>query len=126
MRRILAAVPAPMAVAERQLQLWSTPHGVAKAALAHNATVQAHTIAFTLPDRITLKAAVGGQGLIEKVEAAYPHPVVGDMPVEVPYAEDRDFGGVKFPTRIRQTAGGFPALELLPMTDLHRAAGHSH
>jgi glyoxylase-like metal-dependent hydrolase (beta-lactamase superfamily II) len=30
----------------------------------------------------------------------------------VTYADYRDFGGVKFPTKIRQTYAGFPALEL--------------
>jgi glyoxylase-like metal-dependent hydrolase (beta-lactamase superfamily II) len=34
------------------------------------------------------------------------------MPVEVAYADYRDFGGVKFPMRIRQAAGGFPAADL--------------
>jgi glyoxylase-like metal-dependent hydrolase (beta-lactamase superfamily II) len=32
--------------------------------------------------------------------------------VTVSYADYRDFGGVKFPTKIRQSYGGFPALEL--------------
>src|SRR5262245_29761117 len=32
-----AAVPAPIALAERQLQLWTTPHGVVKAAIERNA-----------------------------------------------------------------------------------------
>jgi len=34
------------------------------------------------------------------------------MAVTVSYADYRDFGGVKFPTKIRQSYGGFPALEL--------------
>ena len=34
------------------------------------------------------------------------------MPVEITYADYKDFGGVKFPTRIRQAAGGFPTLDL--------------
>jgi glyoxylase-like metal-dependent hydrolase (beta-lactamase superfamily II) len=34
------------------------------------------------------------------------------MAVTVSYADYRDFGGVKFPTKIRQTYGSFPALEL--------------
>ena len=33
--------PALAAVADRQYQLWITPHGVMKAAMKHNATVQA-------------------------------------------------------------------------------------
>jgi hypothetical protein len=35
--------PALAAVADRQHQLWITPHGVMKAAMKHNATVQAQT-----------------------------------------------------------------------------------
>src|SRR6266581_4653048 len=38
------AVPAPAAVADRVQQLWLTPHGVIKAAMAHKATVQAQTV----------------------------------------------------------------------------------
>lgn len=107
-----AATPVPIALAERQAQLWTMPHGVVKAALAQQATVQGGHVAFTVPGRLTVKAAVDDQGLIGKVEAVYPHPVVGDMTLEVVYADYRDFGGVKFPTRIRQTIGGHPALDL--------------
>jgi glyoxylase-like metal-dependent hydrolase (beta-lactamase superfamily II) len=107
-----AAVPAPIAQGERQMQLWATPHGVIKAALANNATAQGRAIAFTVPGRMTVKAALNDQKLVERVEAVIPNPVVGDLTVEVTYGEYKDFGGVKFPTRIRQSAGGFPALEL--------------
>jgi glyoxylase-like metal-dependent hydrolase (beta-lactamase superfamily II) len=107
-----AAVPAPIGLIERQMQLWSTPHGVVKAAIANNATVQGRVIAFALPGRITVKAALTDQNLIERVEAVIPNPVLGDMPVEITYADYKDFGGVKFPTRVRQSAGGFPSFDL--------------
>jgi len=107
-----AAISTPIALLERQTQLWITPHGVVKAALANNATKQGRTIAFTLPNRVPVKATVDAQNLIERVEAAVPNPVLGDTPLEVTYAEYRDFGGVKFPTKIRQSAGGFPSLDL--------------
>jgi len=107
-----AAVPAPIGLIERQMQLWSTPHGVVKAAMANNATVQGRVIAFALPGRITVKAALTDQNLIERVEAVIPNPVLGDMPVEITYADYKDFGGVKFPTRVRQSAGGFPSFDL--------------
>jgi hypothetical protein len=48
-------VPAPIALADRQFQLWATPHGVVKAAMAHNATMQGRTISFTVPGRFSLK-----------------------------------------------------------------------
>jgi hypothetical protein len=105
-------VPAPIAMIERQMQLWTTPHGVVKAATANNATVQGRVIAFALPGRITVKAVLTDQNLIERVEAVVPNPVLGDMAVEVTYADYKDFGGVKFPTRVRQSAGGFPTLDL--------------
>lgn len=107
-----AAIPAPIALAERQMQLWTTPHGVAKAALANNATVQGHGIAFAVPGRMTVRAALNAQNLVERVEAVIPHAVLGDVTVEVTYADYKDFAGVKFPTRIRQSAGGFPTLDL--------------
>jgi glyoxylase-like metal-dependent hydrolase (beta-lactamase superfamily II) len=107
-----ASVPAPIALLERQLQLWATPHGVVKAALRHGATVQGRTVAFTVPGRFRVKATLDDRGLVERVEATLPHPVVGDLAVEVSYADYRDFGGVQFPTRIRQAAGGFPSLDV--------------
>ena len=100
--------PAPVALVERQLQLWTTPHGVIKAAMANNATVQGRTVAFAVPGRYSIKATLDDRGMVERVEAVLSSPVVGDMPVEVTYADYRDFGGVKFPMRIRQAAGGFP------------------
>jgi glyoxylase-like metal-dependent hydrolase (beta-lactamase superfamily II) len=106
------AAPVPVALVERQLQLWTTPHGLVKAAMASNATVQGRTIAFAVPGRYTVRATLDDRNLVEKVEAVLSNPVVGDMPVEVVYADYRDFGGVKFPTRIRQGAGGFPAMDM--------------
>jgi glyoxylase-like metal-dependent hydrolase (beta-lactamase superfamily II) len=101
-----------MALAERQVQLWSTPHGVIKAALAGRGTMQGRTIAFAVPGRFKATATLDAASLIERVDATVPNPVLGDMAVTVSYADYRDFGGVKFPTRIRQSAGGFPALDL--------------
>ena len=107
------AAPAPVALIERQLQLWITPHGVIKAAMANNATVQGRAVIFAVPGRYTMKATLDGRGLVEKVEAVLSNPVVGDMALEVSYADYREFGGVKFPMRIRQAAGGFPSVDLV-------------
>ncbi len=106
------AAPAPVALIERQLQLWTTPHGLVKAAAVNNATVQGRTIAFAVPGRYTVKATLDAGGLVEKVEAVISNPVVDDTSVEVTYCDYRDFGGVKFPMRIRQSAGGFPTVDL--------------
>ncbi len=107
-----AAVPQPRYLGELQVQLWTSPHGVVKAALANRATVEGRTIAFAIPGKVRVKATIDGQHLIEKVEAVYANQVVGDMTVETSYADYRDFGGVKFPMRISQSAGGLPSLDL--------------
>jgi glyoxylase-like metal-dependent hydrolase (beta-lactamase superfamily II) len=106
-------VPAPITLAERQFQAWATPHGVLRAARANNATVQGRTIVFAVPNRFMLRATVGDDNLITKVDGVIPNPVVGDLPVEITYSEYRNFGGVMFPTRIREKTGGFPSLDLM-------------
>ena len=106
------AVAAPIALGERQLQLWSTPHGVIKAAQKNPAGAQGRTIAFGVPGQFKATAFLDAANLVERVEATLSSPVLGDMPVTVSYSDYRDFGSVKFPTKIRQSYGGFPALEL--------------
>jgi glyoxylase-like metal-dependent hydrolase (beta-lactamase superfamily II) len=81
--------------------------------MANHATVQGRTITFAVPDRYSIRATLDRGSLVEKVEAVLSSPVVGDMPVEIRYADYREFGpaGMKFPTRIRQMVGGFPAVD---------------
>jgi len=105
-------VAAPIALSDRQFQFWSTPQGIIKAAMANPAGVQGRTIAFGIPGRFRATASLDAANLVERVEATLSNPVLGDMAIQVSYADYRDFGGVKFPTKIRQTYGGFPALEL--------------
>lgn len=104
--------PSPIALIDRQLQLWTTPHGVVKAAMANKATVQGRVISFVVPGKFRVKATVDGQNLVEKIDAVAPNAVLGDVAVEVRYSDYKDFAGVKFPTKIRQTIGSYPALDL--------------
>ena len=112
--------PAPAAVGDRLHQLWITPHGLIKAALKYNATVQTQegggkktsTISFAVPGQFKVRAVVNDKNLIEKVESWNTNPVLGDMPTETVYADYKDFGGVQFPTKITQKQGGFPTLDL--------------
>ena len=87
--------PTPVALIDRQLQLWTTPHGVVKAAMANKATVQGRVVTFSVPGKLRVKATVDGQNLIEKVDAVVPNAVLGDLAVEIRYADYKDFGGVK-------------------------------
>jgi glyoxylase-like metal-dependent hydrolase (beta-lactamase superfamily II) len=115
-----APAPALAAVADRLNQLWITPHGVIKAAINHNATVQTQTeggkkttvISFAVPGELKVKALVNEHNQVEKVESVSTNPVLGDMLTETTYADYKDFGGVQFPTKITQKAGGFPTLDL--------------
>jgi len=98
-------------VADRQLAVWTTPHGVIKAALANNATVNGRVISFTLSG-ITVTATLGTDNLVSKVETTTDLPVIGDTVTETTYSEYKDYGGVKFPRRIVQKQGGFSILDL--------------
>jgi glyoxylase-like metal-dependent hydrolase (beta-lactamase superfamily II) len=115
------AAPVPVALVDRQLQLWTTPHGVIKMAMANNATVQGNTIYFTIPGRFRIWTTVNSQNLVEKVVALVPNAVLGDLRVEINYSDYKDFGGVKFPMRIKQTIGDYPALDLT-VTDVQTNA----
>ena len=108
--------PASMAVAtDRQLQIWLTPHGFLTAAMANRATVKrgkVMTVTFTALGKHRVIGTISGDNLVEKVESWLDNPVLGDMHVEATYSDYRDFGGFKFPTKIVQKQGGFPAFEL--------------
>ena len=105
------AAPAPAAVNGRLLALWTTPHGVIKAAQQNNATVTGKVISFTAQNT-PFKVTIGGDNLVQKVETRADDPVLGDVVTETTYSGYRDFGGVKFPTRIVQKQGGYPVLDL--------------
>lgn len=107
-----AAVPAPITLADRQFQLWATPHGILKAALGGKGSMQGRRISVAVPGRFKADALVNEQNLIEKVTGTVANAVLGDNTIEVTYADYKDFGGVKLPTKIRQSAGGHPSLEL--------------
>ena len=107
----------PRFVGDRLHQLWITPHGIVKAAQRHNATVVAGAagargIAFTQPGRFSATVWFDPDGLVQEVASTFPDPVLGDTRAITTYSEYRDFSGVKFPTRVRQTIGGHPVLDL--------------
>lgn len=112
--------PALTAVGERLHQLWITPRGIIKAAATNNATAQAQTdggkkltvLSLTVPGQFSAKAYVNDNNLVEKVESWTTNPVLGDISTETLYSDYKDFGGVQFPTRITQKAGGHPTLDL--------------
>ena len=60
--------PAPQnnTAGDRSRMLWATPHGVIKAAMANNGTLDGNTIKFTVGGR-EFTATVNAQNLVEKV-----------------------------------------------------------
>src|SRR5438876_7574898 len=108
------------AVDGRMAQIWLTPHGFIKAAMAGNAAAKAETvrgakktaISFTTPSKVRLEALLNEQNLVERIETWVDNPVLGDMLVEAVFSDYKDFGGVKFPTHILQREGGYPVLDL--------------
>jgi glyoxylase-like metal-dependent hydrolase (beta-lactamase superfamily II) len=112
-----AALPA---VAERVTQIWITPHGFLKAALQNRASAKSKTeggkkvtvVSFTGQGKYKMSGVIAPDGTVARVETFLENPVLGDMAVETTYSDYKDFGAVKFPTRIVQKQGGFPMLEL--------------
>ena len=107
---------APVALEARIHDLWTTPHGVIRAALRHNATVRSEggmsVVSFTDPGRYRATAYIDSAGVVQRVDSVMPHPVSGDTVVSTQYSGWRDWGGVKFPARIVQTMGGHQVLDL--------------
>ncbi len=115
------AVPAPAAAAERALQILLTPHGFVKAALASTPTptlteetVNGRTISaisFRHEDH-DLRGTINAENLVETIETTIQNTVLGAMPISTSFSEYEDFGGVRFPTRIVQSQGGHPTLDI--------------
>ncbi len=115
-----APVASPVALDQRVHDLWTSPHGVLQAALQNQATAsrqmldgQATTaISFSQSGRFVATAYLDAQGLVARVDSRVPNAVMGDTEVVTRYSDYRDHAGVKFPSRIRQSQGGFDTLDL--------------
>src|SRR5712692_6825637 len=107
------ANPAPAAAEVRQLDIWLTPHGFLKAALAANPTAyttmsqvpgqtgrRVTVISFTALGKYKVNGAINDQNLLEHVQTWVANPVLGDMLYETRYTGYKTFGSVKFPTDI--------------------------
>ena len=116
-----AAGPAagPRYVVDRVHALWITPYGVIKAALRYDGKTSSRTIdgkamtavVFVVPNRFRATAYVDGDRVV-RVDSRLPDPVLGEVDVMTTYSDYSTFGGFAFPTRIRQTQGGYPILDL--------------
>src|SRR5262245_58221442 len=106
----------PAVTTERQLQIWLTPHGFLKGALANKATAKKSgkvtLVTFTALGKYRVIGAISADNLVEKVESRLYNAVLGDMLVETTYSDYRDFGDFKFPAKMWQKQGGHPVFDL--------------
>jgi len=107
------------AVEGRLGQIWLTPHGFIKAAMAANATARTENIRGVTKTIISFRAlnkfkieGVLNENLVEWIQLWFDNPLLGDTTFEASFSGYKDFGGVKFPTRIIQRDGGYPVLDV--------------
>lgn len=108
----------------RQLEIILTPHGFLKAAMAAkdarvmstaivgptNAGLtengrRANLVTFTALGKYKVVGTINDQNLVELTTTWIPNAVYGDMLYEIRHLDYKDFGGVKFPTRIHVHQG---------------------
>src|SRR5438034_3799600 len=108
------------AVDGRLAQIWMTPHGFIKAAIANRAISRTETvrgtkktvISFTAPNKAGFEGLLNDENFVEMLTTGFDNPVLGDNMFEAVFRDYKDFGGVKFPTRILQRSGGYPVLDV--------------
>ncbi|MGA3063705.1 MAG: MBL fold metallo-hydrolase [Methylocystis sp.] len=110
------ATPQLAAVEERSAEIWSTPQGFLRAALANNATSRAAgegvEVSFTLGGKYHYVGAINAENEVEKVRTWIDTPVLGDTLVETTFSDYKAFGAVRFPSHIVRIEGEHPILDL--------------
>jgi glyoxylase-like metal-dependent hydrolase (beta-lactamase superfamily II) len=111
--------PAPQLAAaeQRQLMIWLTPHGFVRAGLAAtdamlSGSETAPVVSFTTMGKYKMVGTFDSQNLLTKIETKRPDPVLGDAEVVATFSDYKDNGGVKFPSKMAISEGGFPSWEL--------------
>src|SRR5437867_5493097 len=104
----------------QQLEIWMTPYGFLRAATANNATVSTKNVGgkkytvltFTGQNKAKVNGYINDQNMVERVETWIDNAMLGDMLFDATYSGYKDFGGVKFPTKIVQKQGDYTILDL--------------
>lgn len=108
--------PQPAALEERRAEIWSTPQGFIKAALANNAASKPEKggveVSFTVDGKYRVIGNINARNEIERVQTWIDTPVLGDTLVETRFSDYRDFKDIRFPSRIVRELGGHPVLDL--------------
>jgi glyoxylase-like metal-dependent hydrolase (beta-lactamase superfamily II) len=112
----VTSVPDAKNVEERAMEIWATPHGFLRAAVANQATSTPTTdggteVTFTA-GKHKFVGKINAQNEVQKTHTWIATPVLGDTLCEAAFTGYRDFGGVVFPSRIVRTEGGKLRLDL--------------
>jgi glyoxylase-like metal-dependent hydrolase (beta-lactamase superfamily II) len=107
-------------VVGRTDQIWMTPHGFIKLAMASTPAMRTETIKGANKTILTVnhptygkfEGTLDAQNMVERIDRWFGHSVLGDALMEATFSGYKDFNGVKFPTRIQQREGGYPLLDL--------------
>ena len=111
------ANPQLAAVEDRQLQILLTPHGFLQAAMAASDATAKHgkkgtVVSFTGLGKYKIEGTIDKENMVTEVATRVPNPLLGDVDVVCTYSDYKDFGGVKFPTKIKQTQAGGAVADL--------------
>src|SRR6185295_2841954 len=104
----------------QQLELWMMPQGFLQAAAKNNATLSTRTVGgkkynvltFTGQNKAKVNGYINEQNMVDRVETWIDNAMLGDMLFDATYTDYKDYGGVKFPTKMVQRQGGHPILDL--------------
>ena len=103
-------IPAPAAAELRQLDIYLTPHGFLKGAMANDATAitrneygeRVTVVSFMALGKYRVNGTITEDNLVRRVQTWLPNPVVGDLYYESVYTNYREISGVQFPGRWHQ------------------------
>ena len=101
------AVPQPAAAELRRLEIFLTPWGFLKGAMAQGANPTLVTrneyggrstvVSFVAFGKYRINGTINPENLLQRVQTWVPNPVVGDMYYENVYTNYREIGGVQIP-----------------------------
>ena len=100
-------VPQPDQAEQRRLEIYLTPHGFLKGAMAQGANPTFITrneyggrvtvVSYMVGNKYRVNGTINSDNLVQRVQTWVPNPVVGDLYVEFVYTQYRDVGGVMLP-----------------------------
>jgi glyoxylase-like metal-dependent hydrolase (beta-lactamase superfamily II) len=131
-------VPQPEAAELRRLEIYLTPFGFLKAAMAGNPTAvtrneyggRVTVVSFTAFGKYRVNGTITAQNIVQRVQTWVPNPVAGDLYYENVYTNYRNIGGMKLPMHWHQhqdyddgglqpnVQGGDHAFDLETLTDV--------